>query len=163
MPLPFYANYSGTITNAGGDTDLIEISPASNKPVKLRRFFIGNSSIAADSGDAQEENLRISIMRLPATLTSGSGGSTVTKTYPSSASGAASATVEANNTTVATTSSTAETLYELSWNIRASAEFTWYDDVFMPRVVNGEGLVIRLQSTVTDDLPAVWTAELIEE
>lgn len=161
MPLPFLATYSGTITNAGGDVDLIEISPASNKPVKLRRFLIGQTS---EVGDTAEEGLRISIILLPATLTSGSGGSTVTKTYPSSASGAASATIEANNTTVATTSGTAATLYELAWNVRATpTEFVWYDDAFMPRVVNGEGLVIRLQTTAADDITAVWTAELIEE
>ncbi len=161
MPLPFYATYSGTITNAGGDVDLIEISPASNKPVKVKRFIIGQTS---EVGDAAEEGLRISVIRLPATLTSGSGGSTVTKTYPSSASGAASATIEANNTTVATTSSTAETLAELAWNVRnVPTEFVWYEDLFMPRVVNGEGLVIRLQTTAADDMSAVWTVELIEE
>ena len=161
MSLPFYANYSGTITNAGGDTDLIEISPASNKPVKLRRFIIGQTS---EVGDAAEENLRISIILLPATFTSGSGGGTVTKTYPSSASGAASATIEANNTTIATTSGTAATLYELAWNVRnVPTEFVFYDDAFMPRVANAEGLVIRLQTTAADDISAVWTAELIEE
>lgn len=161
MPLPFYANYSGTITNAGGDVDLIEINPASNKPVKIRRFIIGQTS---EVGDSAEEGLRISVIRLPATLTSGSGGSTVTKTYPSSASGAAGATIEANNTTVATTSSTAEVLYELAWNVRnVPTEFVWYEDLFMPRVVNGEGLVIRLQTTAADDISAVWTVELIEE
>lgn len=161
MPLPFLATYSGTLTNAGGDTDLIEISPASNKPVKLRRFIIGQTS---ETGDAAEESLRISIILLPATFTSGTGGATVTKTYPSSASGAASATIEANNTTVGTTSATAATLYELAWNVRnVPTEFVWYDDAFMPRVVNGEGLVIRLQSTAADDITAVWTAELIEE
>lgn len=161
MPIPFYANYSGTITNAGGDTDLIEVNPASNKPVKLRRFIIGQTS---EVGDAAEESLRISIIRLPATFSSGSGGSTVTKTYPRSSSGAASATIEANNTTIATTSGTAETLYELAWNVRnVPTEFVFYDDQFMPVVVNGEGLVIRLQTTVADDVSAVWSAELIEE
>ena len=161
MPLPFLANYSGTITNAGGDTDLIEIAAAAEKPVKLRRFIIGQTS---EIGDAAEEGLRISIVRLPATFTSGTGGSTVTKTYPSSASGAASATIEANNTTIATTSGTAATLYELAWNVRnVPTEFVWYDDLLMPRTVNGEGLVIRLQTTAADDISAVWTAELIEE
>jgi hypothetical protein len=162
MPLPFYANYNGTITNAGGDTDLIEINPASNKPVKLRRFVIGQTS---EVGDTAEEGLRISIIRLPATFTSGSGGSTVTKTYPrSGTSVAAGATIEANNTTIATTSGTAETLYELAWNVRnVPTEFVFYDDLFMPTVSNGEGLVIRLQSTVADDISAVWMAELIEE
>jgi hypothetical protein len=162
MSIAFYAPYSGTITNAGGDTDLIEINPASNKPVKLRRFIIGQIS---EMGDTAEEGLRISVIRLPATFTSGSGGSTVTKTYPrSGTSVAAGATIEANNTTVATTTGTAETLYELSWNIRQTpAEFAWYDDEFMPTVANGEGLVLRLQNTVADDITAQWTAELIEE
>lgn len=160
MPLPFYANYSGTLTNTGGDADLLEIAPASNKPVKIRRLILGQTS---EVGDAAEEIVRVSIIRLPATFTTGNG-STVTKTYPSSASGAASATVEANGATVATTSGTAETLYELSWNLRNTpTEFVFYDELFMPRVVNGEGLVVRCQTTVADDVSITLSAELIEE
>lgn len=161
MPLPFYASYSGTLTNAGGDSDLLECSPASNKPCKLRRVVIGQHS---EVGDAAEENIRISVIRLPATFTSGSGGSTVTKTYPSSASGAASATMEANNTTIGTTSGTAETLAELAWNERnVPCEFVWYEENFMPRVTNGEGLVVRCQSTVADDISITVYSEWLEE
>jgi hypothetical protein len=161
MSLPFYASYSGTLTAAGGDSDLLECSPASNKPCKLVRLIVGQTS---EVGDAAEEGIRISVILLPATFTSGSGGSTVTKTYPSSASGAASATIEANNTTVATTSGTAATLAELAWNERASpCEFVWYDDRFAPRVVNGEGLVVRCQTTVADDLSITIYSEWLEE
>lgn len=161
MPLPFYASYQGTLSNSGGDADLLECSPASNKPCKLVRVIIGQTS---EVGDTAEENVRISVMRLPATFTSGSGGSTVTKTYPSSASGAASATIEANNTTVATTNGTAETLAELAWNERnVPCEFVWYDDRFMPRVVNGEGLVVRCQTTVADDVSITIYSEWLEE
>lgn len=161
MPLPFYATWSGTLTNAGGDSDLLECSPASNKPCKLVRVVIGQTT---EVGDTMEENIRISVIRLPATFTTGSGGSTTTKTYPSSASGAASATMEHNNTTVATTSGTAETLAELAWNERnVPCEFVWYDDRFMPRVVNGEGLVVRCQSTVADDISLTVYSEWLEE
>lgn len=161
MPNAFYAPYTGTLTNAGGDSDLLECSPASNKPCKLVRLIISQTS---EVGDAAEENIRISIIRLPATFTSGTGGSTVTKTYPSSAGGTASATMEANNTTIATTSGTAETLGEFGWNERNSpCEFVWYDDRFAPRVVNGEGLVVRCQSTVADDITIEIYSEWIEE
>ena len=160
MPLPFYAYYSGTLTNTGGDADLLECSPASNKPCKLVRLIIGQTS---EVGDTAEESIRISVIRLPATFTS-SNGSAVTKTYPSSASGAASATIEANGATVATTSGTAETLAELAWNVRnVPCEFVWYDDLFRPRVVNGEGLVVRCQSTVADDVSITIYSEWIEE
>jgi hypothetical protein len=161
MPLPFYASYQGTLTNAGGDSDLLECSPATDKPCKLIRLVIGQTT---EVGDTAEENVRISVIRLPATFTSGTGGSTVTKTYPSSASGAASATMEANNTSIATTSGTAETLAELAWNERnVPCEFVWYDDRFAPRVKNGEGLVVRCQSTVADDVSITIYSEWLEE
>src|SRR6185369_328666 len=96
--------YQGTITAAGTDSDLLEVLPADDKPVKLRGLLLSQSS---EVGDTQEEGLRISIIRLPATVTSGSGGSAVTPVPMDSADVAAGAACEANNTTVATTSGTA--------------------------------------------------------
>jgi hypothetical protein len=58
---------SGTYTSAGTDTDLLEILPADDKPVKLLGFAIGQTS---EVGDATEEGVRISVIRLPATVTS---------------------------------------------------------------------------------------------
>ena len=153
--------YSGTVTNAGGDTDLIEVLPGDDKPIKLRGFIIGQTSEVAD---AAEEGVRISIIRLPATVTSGSGGSSVTPAPMDSADTAAGCTAEANNTTVATTSSTAVTLAEFAWNIRSSPlELWWPDDQFAFKVKQGEGLIIRLQTTVADDVSATWTAYIEEE
>lgn len=153
--------WQGTVTNAGGDQDLIEIQPASNKPIKLRGMVFSQIS---EVGDTAEEGVRISVMRLPATLTSGSGGSSSTPVPADSSDAAAGATVEVNNTTVATTSGTAVTLAELGWNIRQSPfDFWWPDERFAPKAKNGEGLVVRLQTTVADDLTGEFTFWIEEE
>ena len=147
--------YSGTLTNAGGDADLLEILPADDKPVRLRGWLIGQTS---EVGDTAEEGVRLSVIRLPATVTSGSGGSSVTPATADSADTAAGAAAEANNTTVATTSSTGVTLIEVAWNIRSAPfEFWFPDERFCPIVKQGEGLVVRCQTTVADDVSIAMT------
>lgn len=151
--------YQGTITNAGGDTDLFEILPADDKPVKLFGLKLGQIS---EVGDAAEEGLRISIIRMSATVTSGSGGSAVTPALEDSADAAAGFTAEANNTTIATTSGTATVLEEIGWNIRSSpTEFVWVDKNYKAK--QGEALIVRLQTTVADDLTGLFTLDVGEE
>lgn len=153
--------YTGTVTNAGGDTDLLELLPADDKPVKLRGILLSQIS---EVGDAAEEGLRISIMRLPATVTSGSGGSAVTPVPQDSADAAAGVAAECNNTTVATTSGTAVTLWELGWNIRNSPYEMWFpDDDFCPKAKQGEALVVRQQTTAADDYTGCFTFVVEEE
>lgn len=149
-------SYSGTITTAGGDVDYFEIAPAANRPVRLLGFSLGQTS---EVGDAAEEGLRISIIRLPATFTSGSGGSSVTPRPLDVNTAASGATCEANNATVATTNGTAITLAEMAWNIRGSPFEWWAPSADMaPRVENGSGLVIRQQTTLADDMSGCFTA-----
>lgn len=156
----YTVSVSGTFANASGDTDLIEILPADDKPVKLRGFIIGQTS---EVGDAAEEGLRLSILRLPATVTSGNGSSTTPKPMDS-ADAAAGAACETIGATVATTSGTADTLVELAWNIRGSPYEWWApDDRFAPKAKQGEGLVVRLQTTVADDISGTFTAWIEEE
>jgi len=156
----YSVSFSGTITNAGGDTDLIEIVPADDKPVKLRGFSLSQIS---EVGDAAEEGLRISVMRLPATVTSGNGTATTPKPMDS-ADVAAGATCETNGTTVATTSGTADTLAEYGWNIRNSPCEVWYpDDRFCPKCKGGEALVVRQQTTAADDYTGAFTFWIEEE
>lgn len=157
----YSVSYAGTITNAGGDSDLIEILPADDKPVKLRGFLISQTS---EVGDAAEEGLRISIIRLPATVTSGSGGSAVTPATTDSADAAAGAACECSNTTVATTSGTAVTLAEIGWNERNTPYDFWFpDERFCPKVKQGEALVVRMQTTPADDLSGCVTFWIEEE
>lgn len=147
--------YSGTLTNAGGDADLLEVLPADDKPCRLRGWIIGQTSEVAD---AAEEAIRISVIRLPATVTSGSGGSAVTPVALDSADAAAGFAAECNNSTVATTSGSAATIMELGWNERSSPFDFWFpDERFCPIVKQGEGLVVRNQTTIADDLSIVMT------
>lgn len=157
----YSVTFQGTVTNAGGDQDLLELLPADDKPVKLRGFSLGQIS---EVGDAAEEGLRISVVRMTATVTSGSGGSTPTPTPMDSADSAAGFAVEVNNTTVATTSGSTLLVVELGWNIRSSPWDYWFPDVqFCPKAKQGEGLLVRLQTTVADDLTGEFTFWVEEE
>lgn len=151
--------YSGTLTNAGGDADLLEILPADDKPVRLRGWILGQTS---EIGDTMEEGLRLSVIRLPATVTGGNG-TAVTPATLDSADAAAGAATEANGATVATTSGTAVTLMELAWNVRSSPYDFWFpDERFCPVVKQGEGLVVRCQTTAADDISIAITFFLEE-
>lgn len=161
MSRVYTVSYQGTITNAGGDSDLLEILPADDKPVKLCGFILSQTS---EVGDTAEEGLRISVMRLPATVTSGSGGSSATPAPMDSADSAAGAACECNNTTVATTNGTAITIEEMAWNERNSPYEHWYpDDQFRPKAKQGEALIVRMQTTPADDFSGCFTFYIMEE
>ena len=70
---------------------------------------------------------------------------------------------EANGATVATTSGTGVTLLETAWTIQASPYEFWYpDERFCPMVKQGEGLVVRCQTTAADDISIAVTFFLEE-
>lgn len=152
--------FAGTVTAAGGDTDWFEVTPADDKPLKLRGLMLGNYS---EVGDAAEEVLRFSIIRLPATVTSGNG--TATTPQPTDdIDVAAGFTAETNGTTVATTSGTAITLVEFAWNERNTPyEMWWPDPEFAPKVRQAAAMVLRMQTTLADDMSAALTAYFEEE
>ncbi len=151
--------FQGTVTAAGGDTDLVELTPADDKPVRIRGFKLGQIS---EVGDAAEEGLRISIIRLPATVTSGNG-TAATPNPLDTIDPAAGFAAEVNSTTVATTSGTAAILEELAWNNRNSPYETWWPDPeFAPTSRQAEALVIRLQTTLADDMTACMTVYVEE-
>ncbi len=153
--------FQGTITNAGGDQDLLELLPADDKPVLLRGFSLSNIS---EVGDAAEEGLRISVIRMAATVTSGSGGSAPTEVSPDSADSSPGFASEVNNTTVATTSGATSIYAEYGWNIRNSPFVEWYPDrQFALKVKQGEGLFVRLQTTPADDFTGQFTFWVEEE
>src|SRR5262245_44880310 len=156
----YTVSFAGTVTNAGGDCDLLEIAPADDKPVKLRGWCLGQTS---EVGDTAEEGLRISVILLPATFTTGNGTST-TPAPMDTADVAAGATCKTNGSSVATTSGTAVTRGEFAWNERNSPYDFWYPDVtFCPKVKQGEGLVVRMQTTPADDFSAAMTFWIEEE
>lgn len=155
--VPFAA---GTVTNAGGNADLWELLPADDKPIKLRGFRFGQTS---ETGDTAEEAVEVQVIRLGATVT-GSNGTSVTPVPMDSADVAAGFTAEVNGATVATTSGTTTIMESCPWNLRASPMEVWYpDERFCPKAKQGEGLFIRLISTVADDVTFGGVAWVEEE
>lgn len=153
-------SYTGTLTNSGGNADLLELTPADDKPVRLLGFVLSQSS---EEGDAAEEAIRCTIQRFPATVTSGSGGSAVTGQVPNSGEVAAGFSAECNNSTVATTSSTAVVLKEFSWNVRVPYEFWYPEEKLQPKAKQGEAIIVRCEDTPADDITITITFWVEEE
>jgi hypothetical protein len=151
--------YTGTLTNTGGNADLFELTPADDKPILLRGLVLSQTS---ELGDTAEESLDITIVRLPATVTSGNG-TAVTPTLLNDLAPAAGFAAEANGATVATTSGTAATLVEFAWNIRNSPlEMWWPEDKYAITCRQASALVVRCNSTVADDITICITAYVEE-
>ena len=152
---------SATVTNAGGNTDLWELTPADDKPIKLRGFSLGQTS---EVGDSAEEGVNISVIHLAATVTSGNGGAVTPVAVDAGTNVAAGFSAETNGTTVATTSGTATTVYEMCWNLRSSPCEIWFpEDRFSPVARQAAALVIRMNTTVADDITFAGTAWVEEE
>ena len=143
--------HNTTLTNAGGDQDLFYIKPAADKICAIEAVYLSNVGVAADAGDAQEELHRIEMIRLPATVTVGSGGGSMTPNPLSTNDAAAGFTARINDTTVATTSGTALTLHSDGWNVRVP--YVWMPPPEHRLLVgNAQAIVVRLGSTLTDDI-----------
>lgn len=163
MGRQFRVPYTGTITAAGTDTDLVAILPADDKPVKLVGWILGQIS---EIGDAMEEGLRITVRHMAATVTNGSGGTAVTPVpSPRPTAPAAGFTARCNDTTVATTSGASTIVEELSWNNRNTPWERYIPDEngLRPAAVQGEALIVRLETTPADDFTVAMTFIFEEE
>lgn len=126
--------------------DLFEISPAANKPILLHAIFLSQKS---DLGDAQEEGIRLEVVRGHAT--SGSGGSSVTPTPMNPNDPAAGFGAEVNNTTIAS-AGTAVVCHADIMNIRIPTMIIWTPET-RPQANNGNGtIVVRLMAAPADEI-----------
>lgn len=131
--------------------DLFYIKPAADKICAIEAVYLSNVGIAADAGDAQEELWDLEIIRVPATVTVGSGGNSFTPNPLSTNDAAAGFTARINDTTKATTSGSLLVLHSDGINIRVP--YVW-----MPPpehrilVANAQAIVVRLNSTPTDSV-----------
>lgn len=152
--------FTATVTAAGTDTDLWEILPAAELPVRIRMIRLGQIS---EVQDAAEEGLRISVKRLLATVTGGSGGAAGAPEDLQKSGGSPGFASETNNATVATSSGATEVVDEIGWLNRATPMEIWYpDERFAPQCVNGEALVVRMETTLADDMTFVGSV-IVEE
>ncbi len=130
------------------DQDFFEITPADEKPIAIHAIYLSQSS---DLADAAEEILNIKVIRGHAT--SGSvGGTNSTPAVLNPLDTASGATVEINNTTIASTG-TAVDLHSDSFNIRAGLQLI-FDPDMRPKcsLSNGIRLVVRLMEDTADEL-----------
>lgn len=147
-----------TGATASGDIDWLELSPADDKPIKLCRLVLSQTS---EVGDTQEEGLRFSLLRITTSFVSGSGGSAATIVPLDTSDPAAGFTGETFNTTVAT--GTAATLEEIGWNVRNTPfELVWPDPEWRPTFRQGEALILRQQTTIADAVDFLLTAYIEE-
>jgi hypothetical protein len=126
--------------------DLFEITPGDDKPVQFLGVFCGNST---DFGDAQDENLRWSVIR--GFTTSGSGGTAPTPRPTKRSDSAAGFASEVNNTTKATTGTT-HTLHADAFNVRAGLAHWWTPETVPEASQADTTMVLRLESTPADSI-----------
>lgn len=138
-----------TVTNAGGDADLVELDAATDKPIELYGIQIFSTS---ELQEAQEEWIRCKVIRGHAT----SGNGTAATPRPVSAvDTAAGFAAETYGTTIAS-AGTAVDLNAFAFNVRAGYE------IFMPEgsgywTSGADLLVVRMMSTPADDFSANMT------
>jgi hypothetical protein len=150
-----------TAVSVSAVQDLFYCKPAADKVCVLEAVYLANVGGTADAGDAQEELLRVEMIRLPATVTAGSGGSAATPRPVLVNDSAAGFTARTNDTTVATTSGTPVTLHADGLNVRVP--YVW-----MPPpehrllVANAEALVVRLNLAPADAVNLSGTAYVRE-
>lgn len=126
--------------------DLFELTPADDKPIKLRGLVISQTGVG-DIGDAAEEFLPIKISR--GFTTSGSGGSAPTPQALDSAGAAAGFTAEVNNTTVANTG-TETVLHYDNFNVRAGY-MIWFPQDCEPKASQANTtMTVRLTRAPAD-------------
>lgn len=135
--------------------DLFEITPAANRPVEIVGIELGQSS---DSGDAQDEQLRIQIIR--GHTTSGSGGTAPTPAPLAPSNAAAGFTAEVNNTTPATAGA-GVTLAASAWNVRAGY-INWFPEDARPTATAANTTIVVRQSAPADAITMSGTLYLRE-
>lgn len=152
--------FTKTIAAADGNTDLLLVLPADDKPCRLAAWFICQSS---EVGDVQEEDLRITVRHMTATVSNGSGGSAVTPVPCRPAlDQAAGFTARCGDSSVATTNGTDTICEELGWNERSTPWERFIPEEVRLQAGQGEALVVRMESTVADDV-TVHLTFFIEE
>lgn len=144
-----------SVTNANGDYDLFSIQPASNKPIEIVGLVLATTSELAE---AQEEWLRIGVVRGHTSLT---GGTSKTPRPADEFDAASGATCAALHSTIAS-SGTAVQLYSDAFQVRNGYQF-WWPDGFGPRCSSAAtSIVVRLIAAVTDDVTMSGTCSFRE-
>ena len=133
-----------SVTAADGNVDFWELKPATNKPIRIHAGYVGQTTL---DQDANEQMLTIQILRLPATVTDATGGTTAVISpldTNDTAAGVSGVTVA---DVVATSSGTIIDIHSETFNNRSG----W---VYLPtpemrvRALAGEAICVRLTTAL---------------
>lgn len=155
--------YAVTFVNVtvSAQQDLFYIKPAADKMILVESVKLAVVGGTADAADAQEELLDIELVRVPATVTVGSGGSAFTPLPIPVNDSAAGFTARTNDTTKATTSGTLQVVDADGMNSRVPYQYLPAPEHRIP-IANAQAIVCRLNTTPNDAL-AVNGTMLIRE
>ena len=145
----FYtAVFKGTAVTAA--QDLFEIAAPTDAVVVIHEWTLTQTT---ELGDAAEEQLLLTTNRGVGTVTSGSGGATVTPQPISDGDAAYGGTVERNNTTImAVGTGTLETDLEVhAWNIRVPYQKVYTPET-RPVISPGNRWTLELESVPADSI-----------
>lgn len=143
-----------TVTNAGGDTDLMELDAAAEKPITVCAWTI---SVSSETGDAAEEMIRYKWIR---GHTTSANGTSATPRPCNLTDAAAGFTAEYNGTTIGS-AGTAVDLYAGAFNVR-SGEIIMLPEAMRFTTSAAALLHCRMMSTLADDATVsmtVWVSE----
>lgn len=135
--------------------DLVEIDPATDKPVIVLGWRVYQTT---DFGDAQDEVLGYAWVR--GNTTSGSGGSSATPAKSMTGDAACSATVEVANTTQASVG-TAVTVWSGGFNVRGGDVQVLTPEQWFA-VTGSDLLCLRLLGAPADSLTVGCSVDILE-
>jgi hypothetical protein len=140
----YYVDLTPTAVTVAAD--LLEITPATNKPVIIRGLSIGQTT---DTGDAAEEI--IGLLWVRGHTTSGSGGSSPTPRPKNPTDAAAGFTCETFNTTQAS-AGTGVNLPRHLWNVRIGLERPYTPEEAPEASAANTTLVLRMAAAPADSI-----------
>lgn len=147
MSRTFVATFEDVAITAA--QDLFEIAAPATGVVMILDWGVFQTT---DLGDAAEEILHLQEVRGDGTVTSGSGGTTVTPQPLDNGSGTAGATVEANNTTrMAVGTGVLDIIKPEGWNVRIPFEKVYIPEL-RPIVTPSDRWTIALDEAPADSL-----------
>lgn len=129
--------------------DLFEIAAPADAIVVIHEWELGQTT---EVGDAQEEQLLVTCNRGIGTVTSGSGGATVTPHPVEDGQAAFGGTVERNNTTImAVGTGTLEELDAFVWNVRIGLPKTYTPET-RPVISPSNRWTLELETAPADSI-----------
>lgn len=143
----YVANFEDIAVTAA--QDLFEIAAPSTGIVVVHKWSLFQTT---DVGDAAEEILELETVRGDGTVTSGSGGASVTPEPIDNGDGAAGSTVERNNTTrMAVGTGTLDLLEKYGWNVRIPTEVIYIPEL-RPVITPSDRWTLSLNDAPADSI-----------